>query len=266
MNSFFTTERGKHLVNVALALLVIFCFLFFFKFINEIKKGGYIGREYGIQNSINISGVGEVVAIPDIATFSFVVRAEKSTVETAQKEVTEKTNNILDALKKGGVDEKDIKTTGYNIYPQYDYPTIQCFAYPCPPSKSILRGYEVSHSITVKVRDTENTGELLTMIGKYEVDNVSGISFGIDDEEALKAEARSLAIEDAKKQAERLAKDLGVKIVRVVSFYENNYPMPYYGGEYAMGKGGDAMMEASPVIPAGENTIISNVSVTYEIR
>jgi len=253
---------------MVLLLLAIFSLLFFFKFINEVKKSGYIGREYGIQNSITVTGNGEVVSVPDIATFSFTVRSEKSTVEASQKEVTDKTNKIISALKDKGVDEKDIKTTGYNIYPQYDYNNIQCFAYPCPPSKQVLRGYEVSHSITVKVRDTKNTGDLLTMVGEYEVENVSGINFSIDDEDALMEEARSLAIDDAKNKADQLAKDLGVKLVRVVSFYENNYPMPYYADSYGvMGKGGD-MMESSvaPEIPTGENTITSNVSVTYEIR
>jgi len=270
MESFISKEKSKQLVNVVLVLFVILSLFFFFKFINEIKKSGHIGREVGMQNSISVSGMGEVVALPDVATFSFTVREEFDEVSKAQEDVTNKMNAILDALKTEGIEEKDIKTTGYNIYPQYDYSNIQCLSYPCPPSRQTLRGYEVSHSVMIKVQDTEKTGDLLELVGSFDVDNVSGISFSIDDTEAPEEEARSLAIKDAQKQAEKLADDLGVKLVRVMSFYENNYPGPYYYDSYAMmGKGDAALGEGgrvSPTIPTGENTIQSQVTITYEIR
>ena len=177
MESFFSKERTKYISNAVLVLLVIFCLFFFFKFVNEVKQSRYVGSQYGIQNSINISGEGEVIAIPDVATFSFSVREEMATVDAAQKLVTEKMNKVLAGLADAGIKDEDIKTTGYNIYPQYDYNNIQCFSYPCSPSKQTLRGYEVSHQVFVKVRDTEKTGEILAMVGKYNVDNVSGISF-----------------------------------------------------------------------------------------
>ncbi|HXK39099.1 MAG TPA: SIMPL domain-containing protein, partial [Candidatus Paceibacterota bacterium] len=136
------------------------------------------------------------------------------------------------------------------------------------PGKQVLVGYEVSQTLSVKVRDTKMAGDLLSGVGSRGATEVSGLSFTIDDEDALKAEARDKAIAQAKSKAEVLAKSLGVSLVRVVGFYENEGGMPIY----AYGLGGDERMmtssapKASPEIPVGQNKIVSNVSVTYEIR
>jgi uncharacterized protein YggE len=135
------------------------------------------------------------------------------------------------------------------------------------PGKNVLIGYEVTQNTEVKVRDTKKAGEILAGIGGIGISNVSGLQFKVDDDEALKAEARTKAIVDSKKKAEDIAKALGVKIVRTISFYEN-IDQPVYGG---YGMGGD-MMEAkvasavAPQLPTGENKIVSRVSVTYEIK
>ncbi|MDZ4227187.1 MAG: SIMPL domain-containing protein [Patescibacteria group bacterium] len=188
----------------------------------------------------------------------------------AQDAATEKSNAVIAYLKGEGIEEKDIKTTDYNVYPQYDYTRSACseVGY-CPPGRQELRGFEVSQTLSVKVRDTEKAGGLLSGVGSRGASQVSGLSFTIDDEDALKAEARGKAIDDAQAKAKELAGQLGVSLVRVVGFYENEggYPVPY-----AYGTGGDMMAvrtesaKAAPDIPVGENKIVSNVSVTYEIR
>ena len=178
-------------------------------------------------------------------------------------------NDIIAYLKGAGVEEKDIKTTDYSVYPQYDYTQSVCREGLCPPGRQVLRGFQVSQTLTIKVRDTEKAGELLAGVGSEGASQVSGLSFTIDDEDALQAEARNMAIEDARKKASELAKQLNVKLVRIVGFSENGggYPAPY-----AYGRGGvamDASMETkaiAPELPVGENKIVSNISVTYEIR
>ncbi len=267
MNSLFETRRGKNLANFIIILLAVSSLFIFFKFINEVKRSSFIGREAGVQNTITISGEGEVFAVPDVATFSFTVRDEQADANSAQVSVTETMNKILEALDKNGIDEKDVKTTAYNIYPQYEWTQIQCIRYPCPGGEQRLKGYEVSHSVLIKVRDTDDTGTLLSLVGEMGADNVSGINFSIDDEEALNEEARELAIKDAKEKAERLADDLGIKLVRIISFYESKNN-PYYARveslAYDSGFGGD--IAPTPNIPTGENKISSNVNITYEIR
>lgn len=238
------------------------------KFITEVMGFSYVGRDLPPSNVITVQGEGEIYARADIASITFSVSEEKKTVAEAQKLATEKMDKALAAVKVLGIEEKDYKTTSYSVYPQYEYKQLTpCTQWSCPPGDQVLKGYTVSQSILVKVRDTDKVGSLLEGLGTAGITSISGPDFTIDDDLALKAEARALAIADAKSRAEALADDLDVRLVRIVSFYENNdayYPM-YYG------KGGDmAVMESAanpaPSIPTGENQIRSNVSITYEIR
>lgn len=254
--------------SVALIVLAVFLAVLTVK---EIKSLSYVGRDVQAVNTISVSGLGEVFAVPDVAEISFDVREEAKTTKEAQKEVTDKMNKIIDSLKKSGIAEKDIKTIGYNIYPKYEYQTkyVACpLGSYCPPEgRQILIGYEVSHNILVKVRDTEKSGEILSSLGSQNVSNLSGINFTIDDEEKVKNDAREKAIADAKEKADLLAEQLGVKLVRIMNFSESgNYPMYYakaYGGAPTPMSASD---ESVPQIPQGENKVTSNVTITYEIR
>lgn len=234
-----------------------------------LKSYRFIGSGVSATNSITVSGEGEVFAVPDLATFSVTVRERDADVQSAQETATEKMNAIIAYLKGEGVEEKDIKTVDYSVYPQYEW--IQdgvCSDRYCPPGRQELSGYEVAQTLSVKVRDTDKAGGLLSGVGELGVSEVSGISFTIDDEDALKAEAREQAIEEARGKAEELAAQLGVKLVRVVGFYEDSYgtPAPYYArGGIAL----DAAMSekaVAPELPVGENKIQSSVNITYEIR
>jgi hypothetical protein len=107
----------------------------------------------------------------------------------------------------------------------------------------------------------------LSGIGEFGATNISGLSFSQDNQDALVREARDKAIKDARDQAKALAKSLGVNLGDIISFYENQgYPSPmYYAKGSAMGMGGGEIADSARV-PSGENKIISNVTITYEIK
>ncbi len=219
-------------------------------------------------NTITVTGEGEVFAVPDLATFSFAVSADAKTVSAAQEEVTKKVDAVLEAIRSLGVEEKDIKTTDYSVYPRYSYNQMPCTQFSCPPSRQTLEGYTASHNVTVKVRKTDDAGKILAAAGEKGATNLSGISFTIDDPEELKSEARAMAIKDAREKASVLTHDLGVKLVRVVSYSDssNGGVVPYYREALGMG-GADATAPAkAPNLPTGENKIQITVNVTYEIR
>ena len=95
---------------------------------------------------------------------------------------------------------------------------------------------------------------------------MSGPNFTIDDEEAFKREARKEAIEDAKEKARILADDLGVDLGRIASFSESGNYYPVYGMGEAY-KTLDSVTSSAPaILPAGENTISADVTITYEIN
>ncbi len=221
-----------------------------------------------VYNAITVNGEGEAFAVPDIASFTFSVSQDAATVSAAQDGVTKKMDAILAALKDLGIEEKDIKTSDYSVYPKYTYASFPCSPNYCPPSKQTQDGYSASHSVTVKVRKTETAGAALSAAGNAGATNMSSIAFTVDDEDAIVAEARAEAIADAKGKAKTLADELGVRLVRVMGYSDNQGggPMPYYS-ERAMG--GDMMMTAqakAPTLPTGENKVRVSVSITYEIR
>lgn len=253
--------------GVFLVLIVLGAFLFV-KTISAIREYSYIGGGVPATNTISVSGEGDIYVTPDIATFSFSVIEEDKTVAAAQDTATKKMNTILALVKNAGVDDKDVQTTGYNITPQYDYvQTTACASGYCPPGRQVLRGYQVNQTVSVKVRDLTKAGDLLATIGSAGASNVSGLTFTIDNENVPKEAARKKAIQDAQNKAAVLARDLGVRLVRVVNFSENSGPI-YYAKTLnaATGMGGSAESAPAPQIPAGQNHIVSNVTITYEIQ
>lgn len=237
--------------------------------VTEVKGWKFIGSGTTATNTISVTGKGEVFAVPDIATFSLTVSETAKDVKAAQKTATEKTNDIVAYLRGDGkIAEKDIKTTNYSVQPKYEWIQPVCVAgRPCNGENKLV-GYTVEQTIEVKVRDTDNAGEILAAAGSKGVSQVSGLEFKVDDEDALKVEARQKAIQEAKEKADALARDLGVTIVRVVGFSEDGYqpPMPMYARAESKVMNMAMDMAAAPEMPVGENKVQSNVTVTYEIR
>lgn len=217
--------------------------------------------------TLDVQGVGEVLAKPDIATFSFSVEAEAVTQEEAQSISAEKINAITAFLKESGIDEKDIKTSNYSVYPKYEQEEkleVSSIGF-YPPSKMVQTGYTASQQVTVKVRDIENTGTLLSGVGEKGATNISSLSLTVDDIEKVKDEALSLAIEDAQEKAEALAEQLGVRLGRIVTFNENNY----YGGNFramSVASSAEEKSFAIPEISTGENTYSININISYTFR
>jgi hypothetical protein len=183
---------------------------------------------------------------------------------------TKKTDAAIEALKKLGIADKDVKTVNYSVSPKYDYNQPCAAGMMCGGMVSgtpKIVGYDVSQTIEVKVRDTTKAGDTLSALGTIGVQNISGPNFMIDDEDAARAEARGKAIEEARSKAKVLAKQLGVSLGTVISYSEGgSYPQPMMYS--AMTKGGimDARAESAPSLPVGENKTSVTVMVTYEIR
>jgi hypothetical protein len=264
----FEGPTGEMLRKALLATVIVLAVFLAVQAIGGLMQWRYIGAGLPAANTITVSGHGESMGVPDIATFSFSVVSEKSTVTAAQNDATAKANATTEYLKSVGIAEKDIQTSNYSINPQYDYILEACTGGYCPGGKQVLRGYQVRQTTTVKVRDTAKAGDLLAGVGGKGATEVSGLNFTFDDPEAVQDEARDKAIADAKEKAETLAKQLGVSIVRVTAFNESSggYPRPMmYSSMDAYGKAG-TVAEVAPVISVGENKITNVVSVTYEIR
>lgn len=228
---------------------------------NKIKTGSQIEA----KNTITVSATGEVYAKPDLGITTFSVTTEAKTVAEALAENTEKMNAVISSAKDNGVEDKDLKTVGFNIYPRYEWTNSECSVYYCPPGERVLVGYEVYQSLQVKIRDLAKAGTIIEGAAEAGANQISDLQFTIDEQDALKAQARQEAIDEARTKAKELAKELGVKLGRLTDFSEGSaYRYDYTEALMpTAGKGGGT---DSLTVETGENKIEISVVLTYEIR
>ena len=261
-------EGNKNLFTALFVVLIVFLAVLSVSaavgICNKIKEGKYIGQEIETKNTITVSDKGEIYAKPDLALISFTVLTEEKKVAEAMDKNTEKMNAVIDFIKDRGVEDKDLKTTSFNIYPRYEWQneiTIPSY----PSGKRVLVGYEVRQSLQVKIRDMEKIGEIIEGASEKGANQVGDLQFTVDNQDELKKQARKQAIEKAKAKAEELALQLGVNLVRITNFSESSIIPSYY--DYMMkeaaGLGGG---EGAPQIEVGENKIEVTITITYEIN
>jgi uncharacterized protein len=209
-------------------------------------------------NTVTFTGEGKVLAKPDVAIVDFSIVTEAKDSKMAQDQNSVKSKTVTDFLKKQGIEDKDIKTSGYNIYPQYDYSQISS-------KKPNVVGYTVNQTTQVKIRNLENVSKVLDGVVTAGVNQVNNLQFTIDEPEKLKAEARTKAIAAAKAKADELKGQIGLKLGRIVNFSENvgGYVVPMMYDTKAMSSG---MGGGGPEIATGENEITISVTLTYQIR
>ncbi len=241
------------LVNVSLVVAIVFGLVG----IQAIVRGS---NAVNPSRTIMVSGEGKVSVAPDIATASFSVVSNGTDPAAIQTANTAKINKVIEYLKSKDIAEKDITTTGYNLYPRYQYDKIS--------SQSNIIGYELSQTVTVKMRNLAKVGEVMGGLTAQGVNQISQLSFSVENPEAKQAEARAEAFDQARSKAESMARANGVRIARVITFSESNggYPMPYYDRMYAVKAESGSAAPVAPDIQPGEQDINVTVNVTYEIK
>lgn len=209
------------------------------------------------QRSINVNGDGTVSVTPDIAYVNIGVTTQGDTVTEALDANTEAAQGIRDSLKKLGVDDKDIQTSGFNIYPSQDY----------GPDGNITRSYfTANNTVYVTVRDLAKMGTILDTSVRNGANTINSISFDVTDKDKALGEARTKAMQDAETQASQAAKAAGATLgpVQYISMYTNSTASPVY----ADGKGGGGADMASMPVPiaTGQMTVSASANVTYELK
>ncbi len=269
MNKDKSTKALHYAGATFLGILSIIAIIMAYIFIAKTKG-------WDQRNTISVEASAEKKATPDIATFSFLVKAKAKNTKDAQKVVNKKIASILDGLKKLGVEGKDMNTDSYQIMPHYEWVRVKeepktspdgTVYYPTEGNKRVLTGYDVQQRVSVTMRDFKKIPEALELFANNGVENLSGPNFRIEDPEKIKEEAKLKAIAKAKEKADRLADELGVRLGRIVSFHE--------GGGYrpvervyptAMMKSAVMMEDATPELPVGEDTVRSSVTIVYTIK
>ena len=254
----FIEKYQTIIVRIIVIIALLLALFLFAATVAKMKQIRFIGSGLTATNTITVSGQGKVERAPDTARVTFNVRSESRNVQNAQTTVSEKVTAITKALRDAGIEARHIKTESYSSYPQYTYSE--------NGGAPTIRGYEVMHAITVAIKDLEKVDEVLGILGTQGASDISGPNLGFEDDKVIAREARDLAIEDAKNEAQKLAKSLGVDLVRIVSFSEQGggNPIPLYerAGSVSM----QAKDSANVALPVGDQKVQSSVVIVYEIR
>ena len=214
------------------------------------------------QDRFSVTGSGTVYAKADIANLEIGFKTGvKKTAAEATSESTAKMNGIIEAVKALGVEEKDIKTSGYSLNPVYNWTEAR---------GQELTGYEVSQNVTLKIRDLGKIGDIIAKTTEKGANQIGNISFTIDDEYELKNQARELAIEKAKEKAMMIAEQSGMKLGEVKSVYESSAPIispiAYTNAKMELAAGAADQRLSAPAIQSGQNEIEVEVTLVYEVK
>ncbi|MBN2002748.1 MAG: SIMPL domain-containing protein [Anaerolineae bacterium] len=219
------------------------------------------GKSYNSDDAesayiINVSASGDASITPDIADVRFGVESINTDAGATLTDNSTKMAAILAAVKALGIEDKDVQTAEYNMWIEQIY----------EPERGIPTGelrYHVTNQLIVRVRDINKVGALLETVLQAGANNVSGVSFGVDDTTALQSQARKEALENARAKAEELAAGLGVKVgkVRQISEATSGYsPAPMVLRDSAISGKGEAISIAS-----GSYNVTVDVQVVFDI-
>jgi uncharacterized protein YggE len=203
--------------------------------------------------TVTVSADGTASGTPDTAIVQLGVQTQAAKANDALDLANENAQQLLDALKVGGVEKKDVTTTNVSLYPQYSN------------DGKTITGYQASNTVMVKIRDVSKTGAIMDAAAGVVGDEITlqGVSFVIDDTGALRDAARQDAVAKAKAQADQLAAAAGLKVGKVLALTEGSAaspPMPYPA---AGGAARDAA--ASVPIEPGQQQLDVSVTVVYEL-
>lgn len=252
------TEAFKKYFWMFLNLLLVVLIILGIFSVSAIRR--YIDTSPAVR-TITISAEGKTVVSPDIAKINFSVISEGMDTVKISSENTEKMNKAIEFIKKEGIDSKDIQTAGYTLSPKYEYDEAR--------RKSYISGYTLTQTVYLKIRDFSKISKILGALPELGANNISSLSFEIENQDEALAEAREQAFEKAYDKAKEMAKQNRVRLKRVINFseYQNYYPMYATKEAYGLGGADQSLPSApTPTIEPGSQEVKVSVNVTYEIN
>jgi uncharacterized protein YggE len=228
---------------------------------------------------LTVSGEGRSLRAPDLAVFSAGVTTQGDTASAALGENSRAMTQVIAALRRAGIEERDIQTSNLSIQPVYADPNRDAMMaarasgqpyVPPPPQEQIPRivGYQASNTVSVRHRDLEDFGTVIDTLAAAGANQINGPTFQMDEPEPALDEARLDAIATARKRAELYANAAGLRIVRILSISEGG---GYYGAPQAIfvtaSRAGGPPPPPPPPAPIqpGELQMTANVTVLYEL-
>ena len=204
---------------------------------------------------LEVSATGEAARVPDLAIISAGVVTRQATATAAIQENATRMDRVLSALKRAGIEERDVQTSSINLNPEYRYQENRT------PQ---LVGYSASNQVSIRFRDIRNTGKILDALVAEGANQINGPTLTIDKPEAALDEARLKALANGRARADVYARALGRRVARIVSISES-------GGSSPVPPPMPMMMEAraqsadSKILP-GEQKLQVTLSIVFDLQ
>jgi uncharacterized protein YggE len=205
--------------------------------------------------TVSVNGHGSVMVTPDAASVVAGVTITEDTLAGAQQTATDTMTAILDSLAAQGIASEDIQTASYYVQ------VIQSYDENGMPSG--IQQFQVSNQVNILIRDLEAVGTTLDAVVAAGANTIFGVNFIVTDPGDAAAEARVLAVEDARTRAQQLADAAGMTLGDLVSISETFGPNPL---PFQRAGGGGAAAEMAVPIEAGQSAVTVDVQVVFELN
>lgn len=212
---------------------------------------------------IQVSGSGVVSLAADTATLQIGVNTRKESVKEAQKENANLMAAVMEAIKKAGIEEKDIMTSQFNVFSSYEYSTSVLGKETRTPY------YEVQNTVTVIIHDLSLVGTVLDAVMEAGANTTYGISFSSTQANEAYQKALTRAVEDAMTKAKVLSAAAGVELGELIRIDATQNSNGYYRETYGITNSysyAEKMADAGTSITGGDLTVTANVVLEYAIR
>lgn len=223
----------------------------------QLSQSNQTQPVYTPIRTLSINGIGKIVLVPDMAYINIGVRNEDVDVSSALAVNNDMAKKIADALKAKGVEDKDVQTTNFNVYPSQKYDN---------NGNIVSTSFVVENTISIKINKLADLGSLLDEAIRAGANNIYGIQFDIKDRQTVLDQARDLAIKDAQARAQSVATVAGVQLGLLqsinVSSSSGIQPVAYGLG----GGGGAKTMDSTVPVSAGQLEVIFEANLVYEIK
>lgn len=205
---------------------------------------------------LSVSAEAEARRVPDVATISAGVVTQAADGNAAMRQNAEQMDKVMAAIRAAGIADKDIQTSGINLFPQYRYAENEA------PK---ITGYQASNTVSIKVRDLPKLGKVLDALAAVGANQINGPSFEIDQPEPVRDEARLAALKKAQVRAETYAKALDLRVRRIVSISEGGSGGPRPPMPMMRAMAADAGMAKETSVSPGETSLSVSLDVVFEL-
>ncbi len=221
---------------------------------------GFALAEDKAPKVVRVVGSSEVKTVPDRAVIQLGVEKQNASASMAKQSADAAARKILEDLRTGGIDEKDIQTTFLSLQPQFNY------------RKGMRISYFVAEqTLTVTVRDLSKLDGLLGSLIKAGGNRIDSIQYEISDLRKYRDQARDLAVKAAREKAQALAQALGQEIGKAQYIEEVPESSYQYSGIFANSsfssfEGSKSRATSAPSTAAGQNRVSASVIVSFELN